>query len=166
MEFEIQQADIFDLEVDALVYPGVTTGEMGDSMGERLSKLVGEDVEKQTRDTAPIAVGAATVIEVKGLQASHIIYSPLVSENGEKVIVENVRRCTRAALVAATVKKLHSVAIPVIRPSAEEMSIGESARAMLDELRGFRPEQALRVLLVDGRAKVVDALHRILDAVR
>jgi O-acetyl-ADP-ribose deacetylase (regulator of RNase III) len=160
------KADIFEVEVEAVVYPGVTNGEMGDAYGKRLRKLVGEQLEVTSRDTAPIAVGAATVIPVTGLKAAHVIYSPLISEIGEKVIVENVRRCTRASLVAACVRKLPSIALPVIRPNSEDMYITETARAMLDELRGFRPEHALRVVLADRKAPVVEALMRTFDSVR
>ncbi|MDY0005135.1 MAG: hypothetical protein RBU30_27800, partial [Polyangia bacterium] len=99
-------------------------------------------------------------------KAAQVIYAPLISELGEKVIVENVRRCTRASLVAACVRKLPSIALPVIRPNSEDMSITETARAMLDELRGFKPEHALRVVLADRKAPVVEALMRTLDSVR
>lgn len=166
MELEIQKADIYDLEVDAVMYPGVTNGEMKDKAGKRLCKLAGDALEATARDTAPIAVGAATVIPVTGLKTANVIYSPLISEEGEKVIVENVRRCTRAALVAACVKDLETLALPVIRPNSEDMSILETARAMIDELRGFKTERALTVYLVDRSADIVEALHRTHDLVR
>ena len=117
-------------------------------------------------DTAPIAVGAATVVEVEGLKVEHVIYSPLVAEPTEKIIVENVRRCTRAALVATCYKELESIALPVIHPNSDDMSITETARAMIDELRGFRADHEFTVYLVDRNNEVVEALHRALETVR
>ena len=61
---------------------------------------------------------------------------------------------------------LESVALPVIRPNSEDMSITETARAMIDELRGFKADHNFTVYLVDRSGEVVDALHRTHDLVR
>lgn len=166
MEILIKQADILAIDVEAIVYPGTTTGDFAGDLGERILKSAGDDVQDTTQATAPIAVGAATVLEPRGLRADHLIYSPLVLESGEKVTVENVRRCTRAALVATVAKNLLSVAVPVIHPSSEEMTLLETARAMLDELRGFRSETEVDVYLIDPDEAVIDSLHRALEVVR
>ena len=166
MDIHIQQADIFEIEAEALVYPGATTGQFINGFGERILTAAGEAVAETTRATAPIAIGAATVVPLSGLNAESLIYSPLILEPGEKVIVENVRRCTRAALVAAAAKSLLSVAIPVIHPSSEEMTLLETARAMLDELRGFRTDIDIDVYLVDPDEAVIESLHRAQEVVR
>ncbi len=166
MEIEIQKADIFDIEAEAMVYPGTTDGELNDKTGKRLKKLVGKHLAHEIGEIVPIAVGAATVLEVTGLNVEHLIYSPLVAEVVEKIIVENVRRCTRAALVATCVREFESIALPVIRPNSEDMSITETTRAMIDELRAFRSDHEFTVHLVDPRENVVDILRRSLEVVR
>lgn len=166
MEILIKHADIVGVEAEAIVYPGATTGDFFDDLGERILSSAGEDLQDTTQATAPIAVGAATVLQAKGLRADHLIYSPLLLEPSEKVTVENVRRCTRAALVAAVAKNLLSVAIPVIHPSSEEMTLLETARAMLDELHGFKTETEISVLLIDPDEEVIESLHRAIEAVR
>ncbi len=166
MEFETKQADIFEVEAEALVYLGNTQGELLGSQGERLRKLAGNTLEEETQDIAPIAVGAATVLEVEGLRSEVVIYAPLLHEEGEKIIVENVRRCTRASLVAASVKEMESIVMPVIHPNSDDMAITETIRAMIDELRAFRPDPPFTVTLVDEDIATVETVMRAQETVR
>jgi O-acetyl-ADP-ribose deacetylase (regulator of RNase III) len=166
MEIEIHQADIFEVEAEAMVYPGTANGALGDERGHRLLKLVGTELALETQDASPIAVGAAMVVEVNGLKVDYVIYSPLVLEPGEKIIVENVRRCTRAALVAMVAKELESLVLPAILPNSDDMSVAETSRAIVDEIRGFRADHDFAVTVVDTDPLVVESLNRAIDTVR
>ncbi|MBW2257187.1 MAG: macro domain-containing protein [Deltaproteobacteria bacterium] len=148
------------------MYAGTSTGTMNDAIGERMLEDVEEDLVAETQDTAPIAVGAATVIEVGGLRVDVVIYSPVKVDPSDRITVENVRRCTRATLVAACARELDSLVLPAIYPSTEDMSMAEAARAMIDELRGFRTDHEFTVYLVHDDMKVIDALTRIIETVR
>ena len=61
---------------------------------------------------APIAVGAAVVTNAGQLPARRVIHAPTMEQPGTKVGVENVRRATRAALLAAAHHNLELIAIP------------------------------------------------------
>lgn len=166
MEIVVQEADAFTIEADGLAYAGTTAGTMGDAMGDQILELVGPDLLQETLDTAPIAVGAATVNVVSGLNADAVIYAPVMLAPGDRITVENIRRCTRATLVAVCAKHLDTVILPAILPSSDDMSIAEAARAMIDELRGFRSDHDFVVYLVHEDPEVIDALNRVLDSVR
>jgi O-acetyl-ADP-ribose deacetylase (regulator of RNase III) len=166
MEIVVQNADPFAIEAEAMAYAGTTAGTMDDALGERLLSEAGDELLEAALDTAPIAVGAATVIEVSGLEVDYIIYSPVVAEQGDRITVENVRRCTRAALVAACARHLESLILPAISPATDDMSQSEAARAMIDELRGYRADHHLTVYLVHENARIIDSLNRVFDAVR
>jgi len=166
MEIVVQEADAFSIKADGLAYAGTTAGTMDDPVGERILALVGEDLLQETLDTAPIAVGAATVNEVSGLSTKCIIYAPLMLVPGDRITVENIRRCTRATLVAVCARRHDTVVLPAILPSTDDMSISEAARAMIDELRGFRSDHDFTVYLVHDDPEVVDTLNRVLDNTR
>ena len=166
MEVQIRKADTLEVHAEALLYPGTTLGTMDDPQGERILALTGDALRDETVDTAPIAVGASTVNPVTGLNVSWMIYSPVVKDPGDRITVENVRRCTRATLVACCIRGFESVVLPAIHPTSEEMSMAETARAMVDELRGFRTDHDFTVHLVHDNQRVVDALQRTLDTVR
>jgi O-acetyl-ADP-ribose deacetylase (regulator of RNase III) len=166
MEIVVQLADALSIDADALAYAGTTEGTMDDAVGERLLELVGEELLEETLSTAPIAVGAATVNEVSGLKAECVIYSPVRVESGDRITVENARRCTRAALVAFCAKDLETLVLSAITPSTDDMSLAEAARAMIDELRGFRSDHEFTVYLVHEDPEVINALNRVFDSVR
>jgi O-acetyl-ADP-ribose deacetylase (regulator of RNase III) len=166
MEIVVQEADTMSIDADGLAYAGTTAGTMDDAVGERIVGLVGKALLQETLDTAPIAVGAATVNDVSGLKAGSLIYAPVILQNGERITVENIRRCTRATLVAVCARSLDSVVLPAILPSSDEMSMAEAARAIVDELRGFRSDHDFTVYLVHEDEEVIGALNRVFENVR
>jgi len=77
-----------------------------------------------------------------------------------------VRRCTRAALVAMVAKELESLVLPAILPNSDDMSVAETSRAIIDEIRGFRADHDFAVTVVDTDPLVVESLNRAIDTVR
>lgn len=166
MEVFIQKGDILELEVDCLVYPGNSAGTMEDEFGETILEMAGEKLAEEATARAPVAVGAATIFEIEGLRSEYLIYAPVMVEAGEKIIVENVRRCTRASLVATCARGFDSVALPIIEPNSDEVSVAETSRAMVDELRAFKTDHEFSVYLVGTTQAVINTVHRCIDNVR
>jgi O-acetyl-ADP-ribose deacetylase (regulator of RNase III) len=163
MQLKIIKGDIIGVEVEAIAYPGNTAGLMDDTLGRRIVQLASDDLMREIADRSPIALGASTAIEVSGLQARAVIYTPIVHEIGDRITIENVRKFMRASMVAACHHEYESLALPVIHPNVETMSLTETTRAMMDELRGFKHDHDLVVYFVDGRQGVLDTLTRSLD---
>lgn len=166
MEIVVQEADVFLIEADGLAYAGTTAGTMDDSLGERILEQVGDWLLLEILDTAPIAVGAATVNEVSGLKTECVIYAPVMLQTGDRITVENIRRCTRATLVAVCDGNQDSLVLPAILPSTDDMSMAEAARATIDELRGFRTTHDFTVYLVHEDPEIISAFNRVLENVR
>jgi O-acetyl-ADP-ribose deacetylase (regulator of RNase III) len=87
---------------------------------------------------APIAVGAAVVTSAGRLYARHVIHAPTMEEPGIRIGVENVRRATRAALIAAAVNGLETIAVPGMGTGDGGVDPDEAARAIVDEIRAHR----------------------------
>jgi O-acetyl-ADP-ribose deacetylase (regulator of RNase III) len=111
---------------------------------------------------APIAVGAAVVTNAGRLWAKNIIHAPTMEEPGLKVSVENVRRATRAALLAASQRSLPVIAIPGLGTGLGGADPSDAARAMVNELRAHKQPNPATVWLVDLNDEVLSNLEEAL----
>src|SRR5262245_15565751 len=136
MQIHVALCELTDLPVDAVVNPANSLGVMSDGVGASLVQHGGRVIESEARASAPIAVGAAVVTAGGALHARSVIHVPTVEEPGMKPSIENVRRATRAALIAAAARRLGVIGIPPI--GDPPLPIDETARAMVDELRAHR----------------------------
>jgi len=111
---------------------------------------------------APIAVGAAVVTNAGQLYAKRVIHAPTMEQPGTKVGVENVRRATRAALLAAAHHGLDLIAIPGMGTGLGGVDPSDAARAIVDELRAHRQPQPSTVYLVDLDDEILFCLEEAL----
>jgi O-acetyl-ADP-ribose deacetylase (regulator of RNase III) len=106
-------------------------------------------VEEEVIQSAPIAVGAAVVTEAGALDAQFLIHVPTVDAEGDKIGVENIRRATRAGLLAATHYKMERIAIPGFGYGEVGVPYDEAARAIIDEVRAYRGNHPEMIALID-----------------
>jgi O-acetyl-ADP-ribose deacetylase len=153
MQIHVAKCDIVDLPVDAVVNPANSLGIMDGGVAGALREAGGPRVEDEAKASAPIAVGAAVVTTGGTLWAKHVIHAPTMEAPGMKIGVENVRRATRAALIAAARNNFAVIGIPGMGTGAGGVAIDEAARAMVDELRVHKlpqPSTIYLVALTDG----------------
>ena len=167
VEIQVLDGDITAMDFDVLVLPTTTTGAAVTRPGKKYVEKGGDAIEKEAMEVAPIAIGAALVTEAGKLKAKNVIHVPVALTPGAKIGVENVRRATRAALVAANAKNFSAIAFPPMCVS-EETGIPsiEIARAMLDEVRGHRHPKPEQVFIVDDRGEVARMARKIIDALK
>jgi O-acetyl-ADP-ribose deacetylase (regulator of RNase III) len=79
-----------------------------------------------------------------------------------KIGVENVRRATRAALLAAARLNYQTIAFPTIGTGVGGVPFDEAARAMVDELRAHRQPQPQTVYLIVPRQELCPAFEEAL----
>lgn len=163
MQVHLAKTDITELPVDAVVSPANSLGIMGGGVAGALSRKGGPTIQKEAMSLAPIAVGAAVVTNAGALWAKHVIHAPTMEEPGVKVAVENVRRATRAALLAAAHHGFETIAIPGMGTGLGGVDPSEAARAIIDELRAHRQPKPGTVYLVDVRDEILICLE---DALR
>jgi O-acetyl-ADP-ribose deacetylase (regulator of RNase III) len=122
---------------------------------EKIKTAGGQSIEDEAREAAPIAVGAAVVLTAGELFAKAVIYAPTMEEPGMKIGVENVRRCTRAAMLAAARYNHAVIAFPLIGIGVGGVPIDEAARAMVDELRAHKQPMPQTVYLMASGPEMV-----------
>ncbi|MBW2732942.1 MAG: macro domain-containing protein [Deltaproteobacteria bacterium] len=161
MTIEIRQKDPIEFEGDALMIPALSSGLMGLPFAARVKAIVGEKLEQEVAKHAPIAVGACLVTEAGSLPAKHLIHSPVLEEMNLRIGVENIRRSVRASLLGATRYKFDTVGIPAFGYEDTGVSHEETARAILDEINGYKGSHPLNVVLLDTNADMIEAFHEL-----
>ena len=162
MQFEVMRDDYLTAVGNGLLVPTVTDGTMREGIAARVREVVGDEVEVQVMRHAPIAVGAAVVTNAGTLWAKHVIHAPTMEEPGLKVSVENVRRATRAALLAASQRSLDVIALPGLGTGLGGADPADAARAMVNELRAHKQPHPSTVWLVDLSDRILAHLEEAL----
>lgn len=163
MQVHVAKADITLVPVDAVVNPANSLGIMGGGVAGALKRRGGEKIQQEAMACAPIAVGAAVVTTAGRLYTKAVIHAPTMEEPGQKIGVENVRRATRAALIAAAHHGFDVIAMPGLGTGVGGVDRGEAARAMVDELRAHRGPKPQTIYLVDMEDEMIAAFE---DALR
>jgi O-acetyl-ADP-ribose deacetylase len=162
MVIHIAKSDITEMAVDAVVNPANSLGIMGGGVAAALSRKGGPSIQREAMSLAPIAVGAAVITGGGQLWAKHVIHAPTMDEPGQKIGVENVRRATRAALIAAAHQGLETIALPGMGTGLGGVDPADAARAMVDELRAHRQPKPATVYLVDLNENMLRHLEEAL----
>jgi O-acetyl-ADP-ribose deacetylase (regulator of RNase III) len=164
MQIHLAKSDITEMAVDAIVSPANSLGIMGGGVAAALARKGGPSIQREAMSLAPIAVGAAVVTTAGRLWAKNIIHVPTMEEPGLKVSVEDVRRATRAALLAASQRAFQVIAIPGLGTGLGGADPADAARAMVNELRAHKQSNPATVWLVDLNDDVLAYLEETLQA--
>ena len=148
MQIHVAKSDLTELPVDAVVNPANSQCVMHGGVAAALREHGGQKFEDEARASAPVAVGAAVVTTGGSLPAKHVIHAPTMEAPGMKIGVENVRRATRAALIAAAHHGFETIAIPGMGTGVGGVAFDEAARAMVDELRVHKQAKPSTIYLV------------------
>jgi O-acetyl-ADP-ribose deacetylase (regulator of RNase III) len=149
MQIHIAKSDITEMAVDAVVNPANSLGIMGTGVAGALSRKGGASIQREAMSVAPIAIGASVVTNAGGLWCKKIIHAPIMQEPGDQVDLENVRRATRASLLAASYHGFEIIAMPCMGVGTGGIDPADAARAIIDELRAHRQPRPSQVYLVD-----------------
>ena len=162
MQVHVAKADLTLMPVDAIVNPANSLGIMGGGAAGAIKRRGGDKIQQEAMSSAPIAVGAAVVTTAGKLHAKAVIHAPTMEEPGMKIGVENVRRATRAALIAAAHHGFDTIAFPGIGTGVGGVDRDEAARAMVDELRAHRMPKPSTIYLVDLEEDMLGAFQEAL----
>jgi O-acetyl-ADP-ribose deacetylase (regulator of RNase III) len=162
MVIHLAKSDITEMAVDAVVTPTNSLGIMGGGVAAALHRKGGPAIQREAMSLAPIAVGAAVVTNAGTLWAKHVIHAPTMEEPGTKIGIENVRRATRAALIAAAHHGFEIIALPGMGTGLGGVDPADAARAIVDELRAHRQPKPATVYLVDVNDQILLCLEEAL----
>jgi O-acetyl-ADP-ribose deacetylase (regulator of RNase III) len=157
-EVILQQGDITEMEVDAVVNAANNHLWMGSGVAGAIKRKGGESIEREAVAKGPVPVGEAVITGGGSLKAKHVIHAAGMGQD-LKTDQDKIRLSTRNSLLRAEEHKLRSVAFPAIGTGVGGLSAYLCAKVMLEETVEFLQEsQSLRkvafALLDEGTYRI------------
>ena len=164
MKIIVQKGDLSALEVDAVVVPANSRGEMGGGAAKVIKRAGGDAVEKEAMAQAPIRVGEAVLTTGGRLKVKAVIHAPTMEKPTQQTDREKVFRATAAALKLAEKKMFKTLAIPGMGTGVGKVPPAEAAKAIVEAVRSHFGNQLETVYLVDIGDEMVTAFQNAVEA--
>ena len=161
MQLEVVEGDITRLEVDAIANAANDHLWMGAGVAGAIKRAGGEEIEREAVAKGPIPVGEAVATGAGSLPARWVVHGAVMGQD-LRTSTEIVRRTTASCLRLADELGASSLALPAFGTGVGGFPLGECARLMVDEVRGFEPSSLRRVVFAvygdEARRAFEDAL--------
>lgn len=163
MKITIKQADITELEVDAIVNAANSYGYMGGGVAGAIKRKGGQEIEMEAVSFAPIPIGHAVITTAGKLPCRHVIHAPTMEQPAQKIDVGNVKEAAKAALECADENNLKVIAIPGMGTGVGGVPKDKAAAAMLEVIVNFEPDSLEEVILCDTGKDMVKAFEKVFN---
>lgn len=160
MEIRFEVGDLTELEIEAIVNPANSEGEMGGGVAGVIRKKGGKHIEEAAMEQAPIPIGKAVLTEAGGkLKCRYVIHAPTMETPVQRTSVEKIQKAVRAALVLAREEEIRHLAIPGMGTGTGKVPVEAAAQAMTDIIKSSDKltGQIDELVLVDINADMVAA---------
>ena len=145
MEFEVLQADVTTLEVDAIANAANTELLHGGGVAAAISRAGGPVVQEESRARAPIGLGEAVETSAGDMSARYVIHVATM-ELGGQTSAEIIERATRSTLELADSLGCRSLALVAFGIGVGGFSLEEAAALMVGAARAHEPAALQRVV--------------------
>ena len=171
----IQEGDITEQEVDAIVNAANSELVLGDGVAGAIREKGGPSIQEECTAHGPVAVGEAAVTGAGNLATRFVIHAAGMPLGGSAT-AESIRLSMRHSPERAAEKGCRSIAIPAIGAGLGGFPVQRCAEILLDEarahLRGETSLEEVRFVLfgepsyrvfemVRDAAKIQEQLERI-----
>jgi O-acetyl-ADP-ribose deacetylase (regulator of RNase III) len=162
----VEQGDITEVRVDAVVNAANTHLWMGGGVAGALKRAGGDEIEREAVALGPIRIGEAIATTGGRLAARHVIHAATMAQD-LATDAGAIRAATRSSLHLAETMGLGSLALPLLGTGVGGFSRDEAAALIVREVadhvrRGGLPS---RIILVGFDAPSAEAFARALEAV-
>src|ERR1051325_5184274 len=134
MEFEVLQADVTQLEVDAIANAANTRLLHGGGGAAGISRAGGPVVQEESRAVAPIGLGEAVETSAGDMPARWVIHAATM-EPGGPTSAEVIRRATASTLKCADELGARSLALVAFGTGVGGFPVGDAAAIEVSEVR-------------------------------
>jgi O-acetyl-ADP-ribose deacetylase len=133
-ELEVMQADVTALEVDAIANAANTQLRHGGGVAGAISRAGGPEVERESSERAPIALGEAVETTAGDMPARWVIHAATM-ELGGPTSADIIERATRSTLAKAEELGCRSLALVAFGTGVGGFPLDEAARLMVGVAR-------------------------------
>src|SRR5947209_12411404 len=131
---EVRQADVTRLEVDAIANAANTELRHGGGVAGAIARAAGPELERASRERAPIGLGEAVETPAGELPCKWVIHAATM-ELGGPTSAEIIDRATRSTLARAEQLGAHSLALVAFGTGVGGFPLDEAARIEVEEVR-------------------------------
>jgi O-acetyl-ADP-ribose deacetylase (regulator of RNase III) len=133
-ELVVEQADITALEVDAIANAANTELRHGGGVAAAIARAGGEELERESRERAPIGLGDAVETSAGAMPCRWVIHAATM-ELGGPTSAEVIERATRSTLAKADELGARSLALVAFGTGVGGFPSDEAARIMVAAAR-------------------------------
>ena len=131
---EVIQADVTKLEVDAIANAANTRLMHGGGVAAAIARAAGPELERESRDRAPIELGAAVATTAGDLPSRWVIHAATM-ELGGPTSAAIIRDATASTLACAEQLGARSLALVAFGTGVGGFPLEEAARVMAAAVR-------------------------------
>ncbi|HEX6585147.1 MAG TPA: macro domain-containing protein [Solirubrobacterales bacterium] len=133
-EIEVRQADITELEVDAISNAANTQLRHGGGVAGAISRAGGPAVQSESDEVAPIGLGEAVGTTAGEMPSRWVIHAATM-ERGGPTSAEVIRRATASTLAKADELGARTLALVAFGTGVGGFPLEEAARIEVEEVR-------------------------------
>jgi O-acetyl-ADP-ribose deacetylase (regulator of RNase III) len=153
----IQQGDITDMDVDAIVNAANNDLILGAGVAGAILRKGGHSIQEECNEIGSIPVGYAAITGAGRLKARHVIHAASMGLGDVPTTSKSLRTSTAHSLRLAAEHKLKTIAFPAIGTGVSGFPMDECAQIMLSEavqhLKGETSVEMIYFVLFDSRAR-------------
>ncbi len=164
-QIEVLQADITELEVDAIANAANTALQHGGGVAAAISRAGGPEVQKESYERAPIDLGEAVATTAGEMPSKWVIHAATM-ELGGPTSAEIIRRATASTLRTADELGAKSLALVAFGTGVGGFPVDEAARIEVEEVERHLAEgsELERIVFAVFGEKAQLAFEEALDA--
>ena len=153
----IQQGDITDMDVDAIVNAANNDLILGAGVAGAIHRKGGDSIQEECNQIGSIPIGYAAITSAGKLKARHVIHAASMGLGDQQTTAKSLRTSTAHALRIAAERKLKSIAFPAVGTGVSGFPMGECAQIMLSEaaqhIKGGTSLETIYFVLNDAKAR-------------
>ena len=144
-ELEVVQTDVTALEVDAVANAANTELRHGGGVAAAIARAAGPELERESRERAPIGLGEAVETSAGDMPACWVIHAATM-ELGGPTSAEIIESATRSTLDRAEDLGCRSLALVAFGTGVGGFPLHEAARIMVGAVREHQRGSLERVV--------------------
>ncbi|GAC1633585.1 MAG: hypothetical protein NVS9B14_08560 [Candidatus Acidiferrum sp.] len=155
----IQQGDLTEMAVDAIVNAASNDLLLGAGVAGAIARKGGESIQKECKAIGSIPIGFAAVTGAGKLKAKHVIHAASMGLGGVRTTAKTLQTSTAHSLRIAAEHGLKTIAFPAVGTGVSGFPMDQCAQIMLREaashLQKETPVQAVHFVLFDEASRKV-----------
>jgi O-acetyl-ADP-ribose deacetylase (regulator of RNase III) len=151
-ELSVEQADITRLEVDAIANAANSRLLHGGGVAAAIARAGGAELERESRERAPVPVGEAVETTAGDMPARWVIHAATMADPGGRTSAEVVEQATRSTLAVAERLGARSLGLVAFGTGVGGFPVEEAARIMVGVARAHEGALERIVFAVHGDA--------------